>query len=190
MATNLPGKGENLIAGKVLTLGSPVYTVQTPNSPGGKVQSRTGANRGIRNLLVVCYDVDPGVQVTPNTRVAPVPNRVAPEPTLVVPVPRELEEGIVLEQVVGPSFWAKFPGQRLGSTLTDANGDWELIYQDDLQAEAEPPRRIARPDLLIFVLAPEDTYGQFQDQPERTKQLKDLPVPDVVHHRVLHFSRE
>jgi hypothetical protein len=131
--------------------------------------------RGVRNLLVVCYDVDPGVQVGTH---APTGQPIlGPDP-----------EATQLEQVVGPSFWAKFPGQRLGSTLTDANGDWELVYQDDLQADAEPPRRIARPDLLIFVLAPEDTHAQLMDHPPRLPEIKHLWVPDLVPHRVLHCS--
>ena len=172
MATVL-GKAENLIAGKVLTLGRLIPTdPNTPPPTGNTARVRTGANRGIRNLLVVCYDVDPGVVVTPNT--------TAPEDV----------EGVVLEQAVGPSFWAKFPGQRLGSTLTDVNGDWSLVYQDDLQADAESPRRIARPDLLIFVLAPEDTHEQLRDFPSRLPDLKELWVPDLVPQRILHFSRE
>jgi hypothetical protein len=168
------GKGENLIAGKVLTLGSLTLT-EAPGTPDKKPsESRSGANRGIRNLLVVCYDVDPNLVISPN------------DPA---PAPEDIE-GIVLEQAVGPSFWAKFPGQRLGSTLTDANGDWSLVYQDDLQTDAEPPRRIARPDLLIFVLAPEDTHEQLHDYPSHLPGLKELWVPDVVPQRVLHFSRE
>lgn len=171
MATVL-GKAENLIAGKVFTLGRLIPTDPNAPPPTGNTSRARTANRGICNLLVVCYDVDPAMVITPNTTAS------------------EDVESVVLEQAVGPSFWAKFPGQRLGSTLTDANGDWSLVYQDDLQADAEPPRRIARPDLLIFVLAPEDTHEQLREFPSRLPDLKELWVPDVVPQRVLHFSRE
>lgn len=182
--------GQNLIAGRVLTLertppspqtnGSPPFTASThaplptegPNAPA--VSGAFSGGRGIRNLLVVCYDVDPGIGIQSTASVAPPLGGAA--------------EGIVLERLVGPSFWAKFPGQRLGSTLTDANGSWQLVYQDDLLSDAEPSRRIARPDLLIFVLAPEDTHARLLDHPPGL--LEGLWVPDQVTHRVLHFSRE
>jgi len=97
----------------------------TVNAVHGKV---TVAGRGVRDLLVTVYDVDPGTQP---------------------------EEDLGSSNVVpGANTWQGFQGDRLGSALTDQNGTFELTYEDrDFQVRNKEEKR---PDLMLVVTAPEE----------------------------------
>jgi hypothetical protein len=108
------------------------------NRVSGRVVVReTGL--GIPDLLVVIYDVDPGMLTAEQAGSSPV-GTTAPNAGM-------LQRGI--------------SGDRLGSALTDQSGAFELTYEDsdfgDEDDEAGVPDDEAkRPDLLLLVLAPED----------------------------------
>jgi hypothetical protein len=110
---------------------------------------------GIRDLLVVAYDVDAGAASSFDEFA--ITHRESPE-------------------TIPPSFWSTFPGQRLGSVLTGPDGGFRLIYRDDLFSYREPDDRIRRPDLVLFVMAPEDSQSD----------ITPWPAPQ----RILHWSNE
>lgn len=110
----------------------------------GKVLVRE-TGQGVPNLVVVLFDRDP---TTPS-----VPAAGSPPST-------------------SPTTDASF-GERIGSVLTGANGDFELTFDSSLFAAGDPEKR---PDLLLGVFAPEDSRGL--DQP--------TPLPPVQ--RLLLFS--
>ena len=117
---------ENLVAGKVLTLKS---------------------GQGIRNLLVVCYDVDPLARLHESlSDVAPPASSTLGRSTL----PGEPDNNREIPAIVGSTFWAALPGQRLGSVLTHPSGNWQLSYNTDLFQHNEPSGRLPRPDLMIL----------------------------------------
>lgn len=108
-------------------IGSPT----TANSLSGKVLLKeTGA--GIPDLLVVIYDLDPGVRPDGDFPGSPPIDRTAP--------------------ISAPG--ATPLGDRLGSILTTHDGSWSLTYEDVDFRRANPSE--SRPDLQLFVLAPED----------------------------------
>lgn len=103
----------------------------TANALSGKVLLKeTGA--GIPDLLVVVYDLDPGIRPEEGFPDSPRIDRTAP-----VPAPG-----------------AAALGDRLGSILTSSDGSWSLPYDDADFRRANPSE--SRPDLQLFVLAPED----------------------------------
>ncbi len=89
---------------------------------------------GIPDLLVVVYDVDPNTQ---------------PEETI-----RSSAGGINAPLV---ALGQGFPGDRLGSVLTGANGAFELTYENsEFQIRNKEEKR---PDLFLMVVAPEELGG-------------------------------
>lgn len=110
---------------------------------------------GIPNLQVVIYDLD----VIPQN---PTGEREFFSPT--IPPPAEF-------------FWQRFPGNRLGSVLSDANGQFEIIFEDKDFIQNE---QIPRPDLVLFVLAPEDSNSD--------RIYDGMFVPNPPPQRVLHYS--
>ncbi|MBD2066256.1 hypothetical protein H6F93_01715 [Leptolyngbya sp. FACHB-671] len=122
----------------------------------GKVLVKeTGA--GIADLQVVIYDVDNQEQFNSGKEPGEFfSNSKSPEPKL---------------------FWQAFPGDRLGSVLTDEKGKFELTFDaEDFQAREQ----VKRPDLVLYVIAPEDT--QINEKGEV------VPYPDLTQKRVLHTS--
>lgn len=121
----------------------------TANSLSGKVLLKeTGA--GIPDLLVVIYDLDPGVRPDEAFPGAPPIDRTAP--------------------ISAPG--ATPLGDRLGSILTASDGSWSLTYEDVDFRRANPSE--SRPDLQLFVLAPEDA-----DSPNPPIVLFDSKVTRV-----------
>jgi hypothetical protein len=107
---------------------------------------------GIPDLLIVLYDQD-NLQASqgPPPEIFSVPNQPL------------------------PFYWQSFPGERLGSVLTDESGRFELTFEE---AEFEQREPIKRPDLVLLVMAPEDT----QQQPGT------FNVPRPSAQRILHYS--
>ena len=88
---------------------------------------------GVPDLLVEVYDFDPGTR--PEEILSP---GGGGEPGLTTaPVPP-----------------ASAPGDRLGSTLTGAGGQFSLAYEDADFRRRKPDEK--RPDLVLVVRAPED----------------------------------
>ncbi|MCD4811417.1 hypothetical protein K8R14_02290 [bacterium] len=96
------------------------------NTIGGKVVVKE-TGKGISDLLIVVFDLDPKTE------------------------PQEVLE--ICSSGKSLDIWQKISGNRLGSRLTDENGKFELQY-DDSQFQVHDRER--RPDLALFVLAPED----------------------------------
>lgn len=71
-------------------------------------------------------------------------------------------------------FWDELQSDRLGSVLTGEDGTFRLEFEDDLFKRRDPQE--LRPDLILFVLAPEDTA-------KRSGPLSNHPLQ-----RLLHFS--
>ncbi|MBK7937971.1 MAG: hypothetical protein IPJ82_13160 [Lewinellaceae bacterium] len=131
--------------------------IQKPSNQMYKINGKvlvkeTGA--GIPNLQVVVYDLD---VISPNT-------------------PQGEQELFSAAHPPAEYFWQTLPGNRLGSVLTDLNGQFELTFEDKDFLQNE---QIQRPDLILFVLAPEDTYQQ---------DFNGMPVPQSPPARVLHYS--
>jgi len=99
--------------------------------------------------------------------------------------PARNDQAETFPEGLGPSFWVDFPGQRLGSVATDAEGRFELLYQDDLFFDAESDGNRPRPDLTLFVMAPEDVRQQHM-----LAGIADVPVGDWAAARILYWSRE
>ncbi|MFH2094061.1 MAG: hypothetical protein ABIJ16_00060 [Bacteroidota bacterium] len=84
---------------------------------------------GIPDLLIVVYDVDP---------------QTKPEEFITT------ENGTVGFSLRGQGF----PGDRIGSVLTDQNGAFTFVYEDsEIQIRNEKEKR---PDLFLMVLSPEE----------------------------------
>lgn len=102
------------------------------NTIKGKILTKE-TQTGIPNLLVVIYDIDA---------------RTANEPAESFVDERTNPNPINLNY-----FWTKINGDRLGSVITDANGEFSLSYEDN---EFMRDKKETRPDLILFVLAPEE----------------------------------
>jgi hypothetical protein len=111
---------------------------------------------GIPNLQVVLYDLDNRpAQSSPN------------DPIEIFNFPNQ----------PAPFFWQAFPGDRLGSVLTNDRGDFELTFEDEDFATRE---QVKRPDLILFVMAPEDSGAT------NSQNLSYLPKSPAQ--RILHYS--
>jgi hypothetical protein len=95
-----------------------------------------GLNTGIGNLEVVIYDLDP------DARQANQPGAGGND-----------DVSSLFAGSPGLRTWADFPGDRIGSVLTDARGRFELEYED---AEFKGAGAERRPDLVLLVLAPDE----------------------------------
>ncbi len=74
-------------------------------------------------------------------------------------------------------FWQQLQGDRIGSIRTDSRGAFAFEFdRKDFQAPAQEER----PDLLLFVLAPEDTVSE----------QSSLPRPSPPNERLLYYSYE
>ncbi|MCA9734978.1 MAG: hypothetical protein H6696_14820 [Deferribacteres bacterium] len=105
---------------------------------------------GIPNLLIVFYDYDPKSQ----------------------------PGDIITSQQSDANFWSGIKGDRIGSVLTDKTGSFTLEFEDDVFLEKNANDSDARPDLLLFVLGPEDTL----DEPA------DIPYAASPKKQILHYS--
>ncbi len=92
---------------------------------------------GIPDLLVIIYDIDP------NTK----PEDIISVSTSAIGI-NVLEQG--------------FPGDRIGSVLTDENGVFEFTYGDGEFQIRNPKEK--RPDLFVLVMAPEDPDRNLKTQ--------------------------
>ncbi|MET1081456.1 MAG: hypothetical protein ABWY12_00110 [Burkholderiales bacterium] len=123
----------------------------------GKILDRT-SKRGLGDLLVVLYDIDEekrafsdmgveGQLISDDDQVEPQPV----DPTTVV-------QNITLNQALRPDArtWLDFPGDRLGSVLTDRKGEFALTYSDEQFRLGEKERR---PELVLIVLGPDHSMG-------------------------------
>ncbi|SDY32404.1 hypothetical protein SAMN05421754_100692 [Nitrosomonas sp. Nm58] len=93
-----------------------------------------GTSAGIRDLVVVIYDMDP---------------RYYNEFSTSVTHDDPIEHLYTNPQV---RAWIDFPGDRIGSVLTDQHGRFELVYSD---AAFRVRNNEKRPDLVLFVLGPD-----------------------------------
>ena len=100
---------------------------------------------GIPDLVVALSDYDPGQQLTLTH----------------------------LDWTALESAWLDGLGDRIGSVLTDTNGNFEFKFEDEAFQLGDQE---SRPDLLLIVVAPEDS------------QSADQPVPLPPQQRILHFS--
>ena len=110
-------------------------TSDSKNRIVGRVVAKD-TRAGLADLVVVLYDLDPG----------------------------EAQRGLqALDDVAAYSgsaagFWAQyFPGDRLGSVLTDRDGRFVLEYAD---VEFQIGNTEKRPDLTLIILAPDEAIGK------------------------------
>lgn len=115
----------------------------------GKVLA-LGVQEPVPDVLVVAYDLDE--QRLQQLRATTGPDAAS-----------QLPQG----------FWDMLQSDRLGSVLTDDRGRFELAFEDELfrRRDAGAPR----PDLMLFVMAPEDTRP-------------DSFVAQEPWQRIVHFS--
>lgn len=101
------------------------------------------SDRGLRGLLVVLYDVDPDTR--PEEVIAPVAMPAGVAPATVAPPPDGLAGG-----------------DRLACVPTGDNGEWTVTLDDaDFRVRNQAERR---PDLLLYVLAPEEPGRSFESR--------------------------
>jgi hypothetical protein len=123
-----------------------------------------GSGRGIADLVVALYDLDPAL------------------------AQEFAEGGISLDDPIDSLLtlksmrtWLEFPGDRIGSVLTDRYGRFELPFQDE---EFQIRNSEKRPDLLLFVFGPDRAQGNHPFQ----RLLHYAWVPRVNAGRLEHFS--
>ena len=107
---------------------------------------------GIPNLLIVAYDIDD---------------------------PKSSDISNLKKNLQTNPFWTLLPGDRLGSVTTDRNGEFQLIYDDSayIKKHEESERR---PDVALFVLAPEEPEGR----------IDGISTSGNMNRKILYFSRE
>lgn len=117
---------------------------------------------GIPNLQVVLYDLDIRLaQSSPNDPVE---------------IFNPLNQPALPNQPA-PFFWQAFPGDRLGSVLTNDQGGFELTFDDEDFAARE---QVKRPDLILFVMAPEDSGASIN--PQNLSYLPKSPAQRILHY--------
>lgn len=123
----------------------------------GRILDRA-SKRGLADLLVVLYDIDVEKHEFSDMGVeGPLisdDDQVEPQPV----DPATVLQNITLEQVLrrDARTWLDFPGDRLGSVLTDRQGEFTLRYADEDFRLGETERR---PDLVLIVLGPDHSKG-------------------------------
>ena len=122
------------------------YKNRIMNKVNGKVLLKE-IGVGIPNLLIVVYDLDP------QTKIKELLNAVQTNPSL--------------------DFWNKIKGDRLGSVLTNQNGEFELCFEE---SDFQVKNKEKRPDLILFVMASEE------------RQTGQLLASSPSAQRILHFS--
>jgi hypothetical protein len=145
MAAVLPKKEdrENLVQGKIL------------NEASG---------RGIPDLLVVIYDIDPVERIDlPDFGDAEDPIKNIDDevdPTSVDSTTPAAADppNFTIEQANrrDARTWVDFPGDRLGSVLTDSSGRFSLTYDDESFRVGDKEKR---PDLVLMVMGPDRDKG-------------------------------
>ncbi len=94
-----------------------------------------GSTQGVPDLLVTLYDLDPAVAKELAQK-----GRSNDDPI----------DGLFSQAAL--RFWLDFPGDRIGSVLTDRQGRFELHFDD---AEFRVRNAEKRPDLVLFVMGPD-----------------------------------
>lgn len=116
------------------------------NTITGKVTA-TPSNRGIPDLLVVIYDVDPDGK----------PEELIRELPIAVNSPRRGD----LDTQLKPGNELGLLGDRLGSVLTGPDGSFSLSYEDSEYQIRNPSEK--RPDLFLMVFVPEKSGKSIRD---------------------------
>lgn len=123
---------------------------------GRIIVKETGA--GIPDLLIVVYDCDS--RTLPEDVIAKSTIRPIADINKMKIQDDRIGSLLISEESVHKctntpiaDIWQKIQGNRIGSVLTDANGRFNLEY-DDTHFQAEGKDK--RPDLVLFVVAPED----------------------------------
>lgn len=112
-----------------------------------------GTGTGIQDLLVVIYDIDPSV--------------IGQE---FIELDDNLD-GVIRKQLA--RSWIDFPGDRIGSVLSDRRGEFALPYEDDAFKIRNKDEK--RPDLVLFVLAPDEA-------------IEGTPFGQPVIQRLIHYA--
>lgn len=142
------------------------------NSVSGKILSAT-SHVGITDLLVVIYDIDLQQVQTQPINTTELTHRIAvrsltintyiptsDDPATASPVEptTPLPDNFTIEQALRSNAhaWTDFPGDRIGSVLTDKQGRFKLEYDDKAYQVSTQERR---PDLVLLVLGPDHSKG-------------------------------
>ena len=172
------------------------------NSINGKVlHSQTGL--GIQNLIVTIYDLDPIPYTSSGEQNKgslgelyrflfnnQLQLRSGLEAYLQI-IYYNLQGFSGAEQEEDPVLKTprEIAGDRLGSVLTDEKGEFTLQYED---AAFQRNDQEVRPDLVLFVLAPEYSVEITLPNPNEGGEAEQQPrtqfVPVPEHLRVLHFT--
>lgn len=136
------------------TTSEPTKSDQSMNAVLGKVVVKE-TRRGIGDLLVVLYDLDPASQET------------------------SFDDSFAfLFDDPASRTWRDLPGDRIGSVLTDRNGRFAFRYADE---EFRVRNNERRPDLLLLVLAPDEgDRGTFYGKHPFLRLLHIVRVPRAV----------
>lgn len=124
----------------------------------------------VANLVVAIFDGEPTKTLSTGTQTSVVP------PTLPLPAPSNAT--LIATPVATPPVAPTVPElgdslERIGSVLTDAEGRFRIAYEVEDFQRGDPEKR---PDLMVAVLAPEDSHAPGNPRP--------LPFRD----RLLHVS--
>jgi hypothetical protein len=126
-------------------------------------------DQGVADLLVVIYDIDP--VVSKQLADAGVSGDDAID-NLYAAVP-------------AARTWLDFPGDRIGSVLTDRQGRFRLSFGDNAFRVRNSEKR---PDLVLFVLGPDRAIGStFIGSPVISRLLHYAFIPRVNAGRVEHY---
>jgi len=112
-----------------------------------------GTGTGIQDLLVVIYDIDPSVF---GQKLGKVDDSL---------------DGVIREQFA--RSWIDFPGDRIGSVLSGRRGEFALPYEDAAFKTRNEDEK--RPDLVLFVLAPDEA-------------IEGTPWGQPIIQRLIHYA--
>lgn len=115
------------------------------NSISGRVMTRQ-SRRGVQDLVVVAIDFDPA-------RFGRDPFAASDDTSTQGTIPADIDLLGLL--ILGEIPWESLQPQRLGSVLTDRLGRFTLHFEDDLFRGEGADRAERRPDVVLFVLAPD-----------------------------------
>ncbi|MBK6483554.1 MAG: hypothetical protein IPG01_10580 [Chitinophagaceae bacterium] len=124
---------------------------------------------GIPNLLVVLYDIDPR--------------------TLKYISESFKDERVAAQPLNINYYWARINGDRIGSVVTNERGEFELSYEN---SEFIIEQKEFRPDLILFVLPPEEELPSSLTPNLSNIDLTHGPLPlpeEISPPKILYISK-
>lgn len=132
-----------------------------------------GTNQGISDLLIVLYDIDPAM------------SEQFASAGVSGDDPIDSLFGRVFPNTPSARVWLDFPGDRIGSVLTDRQGRFHFSFDDEAFRIRNEEKRL---DLVLLVLGPDRGVGStFIGSTVTSRLLHYTLIPRVNSGRVEHY---